>query len=124
MLRLVGSSPRHLARMIANLLEPHQLGQDQTAPLHPFHLLELVRQILDDLLIQGSLGLAQPAEGSRFDLVRQIGDNPLVGFQSPQDIGLDQANAGGRNGPDPWLQAASRTARSPSRRQATPDSKS
>ncbi len=45
---------------------------------------------LDQLGVQRRLPLAEPAEGPDFRLVRQIGDDPLVGLQPPEDVRLDK----------------------------------
>ena len=73
--------------MIADLLQPHQLGQHDPPPLDSLGGLQLLGEVVDRLLVEGRLVLAQRAVGFHLRLVREVGDHPLVGLQPPQDVG-------------------------------------
>ena len=77
----------HLGGMIANLLQPHQLGQDDPPPLDSITRLQLLGEVVDRFLVEGRLVLAQRAVGFHLRLIREIGDHPFVGLQPPQDVG-------------------------------------
>ena len=86
----VAAVAQQLAGVVAELLEPHQVGQHQAAPLHAVHVVQQLGQFLDQLGVQRRLPLAQPAERPDFDLVGQVGDDAPVGLQPPQDVRLHQ----------------------------------
>ena len=77
----------HLRGMIADLLQPHELGQNDAPALDPVRGLQLLGEIVDRLLVEGRLVLAQRAVGFHLRLIREVGDHPLVGLQPPQDVG-------------------------------------
>ena len=83
-------SPRNWLGMIADLLEPHQIGQDQPAPLHPVEPFEGTRPAPPPTGVQRRLLLGQTAEGLHLGLVGKIGDDALVGLEPAEDIGLHQ----------------------------------
>ena len=81
-----------LRRVIADLLEAHEVGQDQPAPLDALPAAgEHAFQLLDGLLIERRLRARQQAERLDLGLVRQIGHDRAVGLETAQEIGLDQA---------------------------------
>src|SRR5207249_3265725 len=61
-----------LGRMIANLFQPHQRGEDDAAPLNTIDLFELFGEIVNGLLVERSLCTAQGTEGFDLGLVGQI----------------------------------------------------
>ena len=62
-----------LRRMVADLLEPHQVGENRPAAFNSlFFGLELVREFLNCLLIQRRLASGQLAKCLHFRLVRQV----------------------------------------------------
>ena len=73
--------------MIADLLQPHQLGQHDPPPLDSIAGLQLLGEIVDRFLVEGRLVLAQRTVGFHLRLVREIGDDPFVGLQPPQNVG-------------------------------------
>ena len=73
--------------MVADLLEPHQEGEDGAPALHSVDFLELASEILHRLLVKRRLLAAQGTEDVDLGLVRQIRDDALVGFHAPQDVG-------------------------------------
>ena len=79
-----------LGRMVADLLELHELGEDEPAPLDAVGFLELLGQIAYGLLIEGGLLPAQSAEGRHLDLFGQVGDHSLVGLEPAQDVRPDE----------------------------------
>ena len=79
-----------LRRMIADLLEAHQERQHHAFALHARRLRELFGQVLDRLLIERRLLAGELAERLHLGLVRQVGDDRLVGLQPPQDVGPHQ----------------------------------
>ncbi len=51
---------------------------------------ELVGEIVHRLLVKRRLLAAQGTEGLHLGLVRQVGDDALVGLHAPQDVGAHQ----------------------------------
>ena len=86
----VSTIPSELRGVIANLFQPHQVRQDDPAPLDAVNLVDLLGQFFDRLLIQSSLLFAQSAKGIDFCFLRQIGDDVFVSLEPPQDIGLHE----------------------------------
>ena len=82
---------QQLAGVVAQLLEAHQVGQHQAAALHAVEVLEQPGHFLDQPGVQRGLPARQPAIRSYFRLVRQIGNDALVGFHAPEDVRLHQA---------------------------------
>ena len=79
---------QELAGMVANLLEPHQIREHQAPAFDACFLLERFFQLGDEFCIEGRLRFGQAAVGFDFGLLRQVGDDVLVGFQPPQDVRL------------------------------------
>jgi len=79
-----------LRGVIADLFEAHQRCEHDAAALHSVGSLELGRELGHRLLIEGRLLARQLAESPHFGLVRQVGDDGLVGLQAPQDVWPDQ----------------------------------
>ena len=73
--------------MIANLLEPHQLGQNDAAPLDAVDGFQLFGEIIDRFLIESRLVLAQRAVGVHLRLIGEIGDYPLVRLEASENVG-------------------------------------
>ncbi len=82
--------PTSLVRVVADLLELHELGQDEPPALHAVGFLEFLGQLAYGLLIEGGLLPAQRAEGRHLDLFGQVGDDSLVGLEPAQDVGPDE----------------------------------
>ena len=104
-LELVGALGREgaailqeLRRVVADLLEPQERGQDQAPALDALRLLQLLCDVLDDGLVEGRLLGRERAIHLLLDLVRQIVDDPLVGLDAAQDEGLHQLLQGHRPG--------------------------
>ena len=76
--------------MVAELLEPHNIGQHQPAPLDAVDIFQRLGQFVDQLGIKGRLPLGKSAEGADLDLVGQVVDDAAVGLQPPEDVGLHQ----------------------------------
>ena len=76
--------------MVADLLEPHELGQHDAPPLDAVDRFELLGQVAHRLLVEGRLLAAQVAVGRHLGLVGQVGDHPLVGLQPAEDVGPDE----------------------------------
>ncbi len=76
--------------MVADLLELHELGQDDPSALHAVGILELLFQIAYGLLIEGGLLAAQRAKGRHLDLFGQVGDHSLVGLEPAQNVRSDE----------------------------------
>ena len=96
-LATVGLVPRSIAkplrRVIADLLEAHQRCEHDAATLHPVGSRQFSRQVADRLLIERRLFFArQLAEGLELGLVRQVGDDALVGLQAAQDVRTHQCS--------------------------------
>ena len=85
-----GAVPEPLRGVVADLLQPHQEGEHQAPALHAVDLLEPVAQVLHRLLVERRLLAAQWTEGLHLGLVRQVGDDALVGLQAAQDVGAHQ----------------------------------
>ena len=79
-----------LRGVVADLLEAHQEGQHHALALDAVGVFQRFGQFLHRLLVQRGLRLAQAAAGLDLGLVRQVGDDPLVGLQPPQDVGPHQ----------------------------------
>ena len=77
--------------MIADLLEPEQVGQDQPAALHAFDPMECTGQILNGPGIEGRLLFGQAAEGLHLGFVGKIGDDAFIGLEPAKDVGLNKA---------------------------------
>ena len=75
-----------LGRVIANLLEPRQEGEDQTLTLDTLSVIEQPRQFFDRLLIKRRLFSRELAKRLDLDLLRQIGNHRFVGLQPPQYV--------------------------------------
>ena len=56
----------------------------------PVRVFEPLGQLFDGLLVERGLFAAELAEGLDLGLVGQIGDDRLVGLQTPQDVGPHQ----------------------------------
>ena len=76
--------------MIADLLESHQKCQNQPTPLDACGRLDFFRQLLDRLLVQGGLRLAQDTPCLHFSFFRQIANDPFVGFKPAQNVRLGE----------------------------------
>ena len=59
----VGAVAEPLRRVVADLLEPHQRGQHDAAPLDAVGVLQLPGEVVDRLLVERGLLLRQAAEG-------------------------------------------------------------
>ena len=79
-----------LGWVVADLLELHELGQYEPAPLDAVGLFQLFGQVAYGLLIEGGLFPAQRAEGRHLDLFGQVGDHSLVGLEPAQDVRPDE----------------------------------
>ena len=86
--------------MVADLLEAHEVGQDEAAALDAVGSRPSVLAASSTAsLVERPPGASlKRAVGLHLRLVRQIGDDALVGLQPPQDVGPHQAAAAGRNG--------------------------
>ena len=73
-----------MRRMVADLLQPGQRGQDQTAPAHARGLLGIGQQLVDDALVHAGLLAGQRCPRQLLDLVGQVGHQRLVGLGSPK----------------------------------------
>jgi len=83
-----------LRRMVADLLEARQRGQDHGAALHrlrPGLLFQLFLELLDLTGVERGLRRGEPAVGRHHGLLRQVGDHAAVGLETPQDVGARQA---------------------------------
>jgi hypothetical protein len=91
--RLVpGALARPVRGVVADLLEPHQIGEDQAAPLDALgEPRDGTPQLVDGPLIERGLPARQEAERLHLGLVRQVGHDRAVGLEPTQEIGLDQA---------------------------------
>jgi hypothetical protein len=67
-------------------LEAHQRREDDAPPLHPLGTCEFGLEVGYRLLIERRLLASQVAEGPQLGLVRQVGDDGLVGLQPAQDV--------------------------------------
>ena len=91
--------PRTLAQpvrgVIADLLEAHQIGEHQAAPLDTLREpCDGALQLVDGLLIERGLRAGEEAERLHLGLVGQVGHDRAVGLEPAQEIGLDQAAQG------------------------------
>src|SRR5436190_1288819 len=82
-----GAVVEPLRGMVADLLQPHEKGEDHASSLYPIDVREPARQFFHGLLVKRGLPAAQEAKGFHLGLVGQICDDALVGFETPQDIG-------------------------------------
>ena len=80
--------------MIADLLQPHEGGQDNAPSPHSIRSFDLLSQIGDGLLVERCLLAAQGAEGLHLGLVRQVSNDALVRLETPQNIGPHQIAQG------------------------------
>ena len=62
-----------VGRVVADLFELREGGEDDRPPLHPFVLVGLFEQLVDDLLVEHGLLAGEPGPGDLFDLVGQFG---------------------------------------------------
>ena len=83
-----------LGWMVADLLEPHELGEYEPAPLDAVGLFQLLGQIAYSLLIEGRLLPAQGAKGRHLDLFGQVGDHSLVGLEPRRMYGPTRVRSG------------------------------
>ncbi len=70
-------SPSSVGRVVADLLEPHQGGEHETAALHALGLLGVGQQLVDHLLVERRLLAGELGAGDLLDLVRQVGQQRL-----------------------------------------------
>ena len=92
---------RDLRGMVADLLEPHEGGQDHAAALHRLGRvagLECFAELPHVVGIQGCLRRGQTAVGRHDGLLGKVVDHAAVGLEAAQDVGARQA-AQGREGP-------------------------
>src|SRR5271157_4513982 len=80
-----------LGWMVADLFEPHELGEYKPAPLDAVGLFQLLGQVAHGLLIEGGLLTAQGAEGRHLALFWQVGDPSLVGLEPGKDVRPDES---------------------------------
>src|ERR1700678_1270255 len=71
-----------LGWMVADLLEPHEKGEDHASALHAIDVLKLACQLIHGLAVKCRLLAAQRAEGFHLGLVGQVGNDGLVGLQA------------------------------------------
>src|SRR5207249_8366140 len=81
-----------VCRVIADLLEAHEVGQHQAASLDALReardgMLELV----DRLLVERGLRAGEETERLHLSLVRQVRDDGAVGLEPAQEVWPDQA---------------------------------
>jgi hypothetical protein len=81
--------PEPLGGMIADLLEAHEIRQDDPPALdacRAIEVLELLGEVLHRFLVERGLHPAQPAVRPQLRLVRQVGDDPPVRLEASQDV--------------------------------------
>ena len=76
--------------MVADLLEAHQEREHEPAALHAVDLLELFFERVDGLAVECGLRTRELAERLDLGLVRQVGDDALVGLQASENVGPHQ----------------------------------
>ncbi len=76
--------------MVADLLETKERREDRAAALDALALFEDLRQIVDRALVEDGLDPGQRAEGGDLRLVGQVGDDPPVGLQAPENVRAEQ----------------------------------
>ena len=99
--------------MVADLLQAHQGGQHQPLALDAIGLLQLLSEVFDGLRIERRLLARQWAEGFDLGLVRQVGDDTLVGLKAAQDgmrepVNVIDGNYHRMAGVCPWWDGLSR----------------
>ena len=80
-----------MRRMVADLLETHDVAQYQPTPFDAVDRFQPFGQFPYRLLVQGRLLLRERTEGLDFGLVRKVGDDPLIGLEPAENIRADQA---------------------------------
>ena len=88
--RIVVVLTQELSRVITNLLELHQRGQDHSVAFNAFRRFESLLEIVQRPFVKRDLFLRQTAFSSHLRLVRQIRDDAWIGLESPQDIGTHE----------------------------------
>src|SRR6266567_337484 len=89
-LGLIAVVASQLRWMVANLLQSHEIRKHNATPLDAVGSLNLVSEFSDRLLVERRLSFAQPAEGVDFRLLRQVGDDVLVGLEPAKYVRLDE----------------------------------
>ena len=85
--------------MVADLLEPHQRGEDEATPAHALGLFGVDQQLIDHLLVERGLLLGELGVCDLLDLVGQVGEQALVGLGAAEDERAgDPPEPGGRIG--------------------------
>ena len=74
-----------VGRVVADLFELREGGEDDRPPLHPFVLVGLFEQLVDDLLVEHGLLAGEPGPGDLFDLVGQFGHELAIGLGAPHE---------------------------------------
>ena len=71
--------------MVADLLELHHGGQDQTPAFDSFGFVDPGQHVVDDRLVEGGLLAGQVAELLHLELVGKVGDDRPVGLEAAED---------------------------------------
>jgi hypothetical protein len=90
--RVEGVIAQPLARVIADLFEPHEEGEDQSASLDATGIAQFLGQVVHAFLIEGGLLAAQAAGDRQFCFIWEVGDDMAVSFQASQDPWLHQSS--------------------------------
>ena len=89
-LRRAAAVAEPLGRMVADLLEAQQGGEDRAAPLDALRRAQAALELLHRLLVERGLLPGQAAERAHLGLVRQVGDDAAIGLEAAQDVRLDE----------------------------------
>ena len=79
--RAVGQKVR---RMVADLLELHHGGQNQTSALDSFCFVDPRQHVVDDSLVQSGLLAGQGAELLHLELFGKVGDDRPIGLEAAE----------------------------------------
>ena len=83
-----------MVRMVADLLELHELGQDDSPAFDAVGIFKFLFKIAHGLLVKGSLFAAQRTKGRHLNLLGEVGDDALVGLERRKMYGPTRVRSG------------------------------
>ncbi len=85
-----GLRTRPLGGMIADLLQPHEVRENEAPPVDPRDLPDPVREFVDRLPVERRLTSREGAVGRHLGLVREVGNDASVGLEAAEEVGADE----------------------------------
>jgi hypothetical protein len=96
---VVVAASKPLRRVVAELLETHEKGKDETAALNAFGGLKTFLEFAHGLFVKRGLAFGQGAENAHFGLVRKVCDNDLSDLRRRKIYGRTNRRRGAKDAP-------------------------